>query len=590
MRFISVALVALAVVVSSPRGLLAQAVQSPPRLISVSGVFQPADGKAPASVEEVTISIYADESGGTALYQETQSIEVDSSGRYALLMGATEARGVPLDLFASGEARWFGMTWGRPGETEGPRTRLATVPYALSASNAETLGGKPASAYVLAPTAVGDGTVRMGTTSASAPETTVINPGTTNFIAKYVTAADLGNSALYESGGRLGVNTTTPLDMVHSRFTNTGGGLTGYAVQNLGTTATSYSGMLFFDQTGALGQFQGFNNVTHEYRINNIARTSGTLDGSINFMIGSASKFIVKTDGKVGIGTTDPAFKLMVVDSSNAGLRVDTQVEGGTVASFGGSGQFDIDAPGIVGGRFVVKENGRIGIGMPLFADAFGLPAFKVQVIDPSNTGLRVQTETPGGTVASFGGRGDFLIDAEGVIAGRFIVKESGFTGIGTADPGSRLDVNGIIRVRTLGAGGSTALCLNGSNEISNCSSSLRYKMNVAPFHPGLDLLERLRPVTFDWKTNGEADLGLAAEEVARVEPLLVIHNDRGEVEGVKYDRINMVLINAIKEQQAQITRQQAQIDELRRQQADLEALEKLICADHPAAAACKSY
>ena len=46
--------------------------------------------------------------------------------------------------------------------------------------------------------------------------------------------------------------------------------------------------MLFYDQNGALGQFQGFNNGTHEYRINNIAT-----NGSINFMTGSTSRFIV---------------------------------------------------------------------------------------------------------------------------------------------------------------------------------------------------------------------------------------------------------------------------------------------------------
>jgi hypothetical protein len=54
---------------------------------------------------------------------------------------------------------------------------------------------------------------------------------------------------------------------------------------------------------------------------------------------------------------------------------------------------------------------------------------------------------------------------------------------------------------------------------------------------------------------------------VATVKPLLVIHNDKGEVEGVTYDRINMLLINAIKEQQAEIVRQQEEIDELRRRQ-----------------------
>ena len=66
-------------------------------------------------------------------------------------------------------------------------------------------------------------------------------------------------------------------------------------MQNLGNTATSYSGMLFYDQFGALGQFQGFNNVTHEYRINNVAR-----NGSINFMLGGASRFRIDTT----VGTT----------------------------------------------------------------------------------------------------------------------------------------------------------------------------------------------------------------------------------------------------------------------------------------------
>jgi trimeric autotransporter adhesin len=87
-------------------------------------------------------------------------------------------------------------------------------------------------------------------------------------------------------------------------------------VQNLGNTATSYSGMLFYDQNGALGQFQGFNNVTHEYRINNVA-TAPT--GSINFMVGSASKFFVAGNGNIGIGTTAPSAMLEVSNAIPGG-------------------------------------------------------------------------------------------------------------------------------------------------------------------------------------------------------------------------------------------------------------------------------
>ncbi|HEY6508355.1 MAG TPA: hypothetical protein VIY56_10105, partial [Vicinamibacterales bacterium] len=134
-------------------------------------------------------------------------------------------------------------------------------------------------------------------------------------------AADVGNSAVYETGGMVGIGTTTPLDWTHVRFTNTNGATTGLAVQNLGNTATSYSGMLFYDQNGALGQFQGFNNVTHEYRINNIARVSpgGAFNGSINFMTGSTSRFVVASNGNIGIGTTAPSALLEVSNAVPGG-------------------------------------------------------------------------------------------------------------------------------------------------------------------------------------------------------------------------------------------------------------------------------
>ena len=74
-------------------------------------------------------------------------------------------------------------------------------------------------------------------------------------------------------------------------------------------------------------------------------------------------------------------------------------------------------------------------------------------------------------------------------------------------------------------------------------------------------------------------DMGFVAEEVAKIEPLLVTHNDKGEIEGVKYDRVAVVLINAVKEQQAQIEQQRSQIELLRMANATLnsrlQAIEK---------------
>jgi hypothetical protein len=285
----------------SPRS----AASSVPRVMHITGVFVPANGQPAGSVETVTFVIYSEENGGTPLWEETQQVTVDANGRYSALLGATRPDGLPLDLFANGEARWLERRFTGPGKSDQARVLLASVPYALKASDADTLGGRPASAYVVA-----EPGRKVGTTATS-QEQSVGGPataGTTNFIGKFTSAVDLGNSAMYETGGLVGVNTTSPLDAMHVRFTNTGGNMTGLAVQNLGNTASSYSGMLFYDQNGALGQFQGFNNSTHEYRINNIAPS-----GSINFMLGSSSKFNVASNGFIGIGTTTPAVALDVV-------------------------------------------------------------------------------------------------------------------------------------------------------------------------------------------------------------------------------------------------------------------------------------
>src|SRR5215472_13569621 len=122
---------------------------SVPRLIAVTGTYQPASGQpAPASVA-MTFSVYAESAGGAAVWQETQDVTLDRTGRYVVQLGATRPDGLPVTVFADNEERWLGVQIA--DEAERPRTRLTSVPYALRAADAETLGGHPASAYVLAP-------------------------------------------------------------------------------------------------------------------------------------------------------------------------------------------------------------------------------------------------------------------------------------------------------------------------------------------------------------------------------------------------------------------------------------------------------
>jgi len=357
-------------------------------------------------------------------------------------------------------------------------------------------------------------------------------------------------------------------------------------------------------------------------------------------------RFLVKENGNVGIGYGAPIYKLHIVNEASKGLRVFNVSPGGTVASFGGYGDFLIDSEGAVAGRLIVKENGNVGIGdanpgakfsvstnttnsgnntasfvdqaigpnishihygtsgdwyirsaassgKVVLQDSGGpvgigtaSPSFRLHIIDPANAGLRVQTNTAGGTVASFGENGEFQIDGSGTNGGRLIVKANGNVGIGNVNPLDKLNVNGNVSL-LLAGGGTTQVCQNSPFQLAVCSSSLRYKQNIGAFGAGLNLVKRLSPITFNWKQSGMKDFGLAAEEVEKIEPLLVTYNSKGEVEGVKYDRVGVVLINAVKEQQRQIERQNQRNDSLQKrlneqgeiikaQQAELRALRSL--------------
>jgi hypothetical protein len=156
--------------------------------------------------------------------------------------------------------------------------------------------------------------------------------------------------------------------------------------------------------------------------------------------------------------------------------------------------------------------------------------------------------------------------------------KAAGIYG-GVSEPADKIRISG------LGSSGNTSLCLNANFEISNCSSSLRYKTNIESFNFGLDFLNLLKPITFDWKETGIKDVGFGAEDVAAINPLFAIYNEKGEVEGVKYDRISTVLVNSVKEQQIQIEQLRNQNQEL---QKTVDGMKELICLEHPEAKVCQ--
>jgi trimeric autotransporter adhesin len=169
-----------------------------PPLVNFSGGLIGANAKPVGGLVGVTFSLYKDSEGGAPLWIETQNVQADKAGHYSVMLGSTSSRGLPSELFASGEARWLGVQ--PQGQAEQPRVLLMSVPYALKALDAQTLGGRPASAFLAASGASG-----------STPAGNVTGSGTKNFIPRWTSTTQIGNSNIFENAsGQVGIATSTP--------------------------------------------------------------------------------------------------------------------------------------------------------------------------------------------------------------------------------------------------------------------------------------------------------------------------------------------------------------------------------------------
>jgi hypothetical protein len=189
-----------------------------PRLMRFSGTALDADGKPLSGVVGITFALYSEQTGGAALWLETQNVQADAGGHYRALLGGTKPDGLPTDMFTSGEARWLGVQIS--GQAEQPRVLLLSVPYALKAGDAETVGGLPASAFVLANSAQGTATsTKSGAAPASTAATknavTPANPavtgkGVVDYIPMWDTTSDIVDSLIFQKSSQIGIGTTAP--------------------------------------------------------------------------------------------------------------------------------------------------------------------------------------------------------------------------------------------------------------------------------------------------------------------------------------------------------------------------------------------
>jgi hypothetical protein len=107
---------------------------------------------------------------------------------------------------------------------------------------------------------------------------------------------------------------------------------------------------------------------------------------------------------------------------------------------------------------------------------------------------------------------------------------------------------------------------VDSSGQLGVQTSSARYKQNIASMDDGSSGLMRLRPVTFRYKQ--EPDLkqyGLIAEQVAQVYPELVVKDQQGQIQAIRYQELTPMLLN-------EVQKQQAEIETLKQELAKLEA------------------
>jgi len=158
---------------------------------------------------------------------------------------------------------------------------------------------------------------------------------------------------------------------------------------------------------------------------------------------------------------------------------------------------------------------------------------------------------------------------ALGVGAGSAVTTASNVICIGANFDGANVNNTcfiGNIRGVTTQNADAIPVVIDSAGQLGTASSSARFKKEIKPMNKASEAILSLKPVTFHYKSDktDTPQFGLIAEEVAAVNPDLVVRDGKGDIYTVRYDAVNAMLLNEFLKERKKVEEQQASIAELK--------------------------
>ena len=158
--------------------------------------------------------------------------------------------------------------------------------------------------------------------------------------------------------------------------------------------------------------------------------------------------------------------------------------------------------------------------------------------------------------------------------------EESNTIRIGTSFQPSPTPATGQNRTFIAGISGTSVVgdpvVVDANGQLGTATSSVRFKKDIKPMDNISGTILGLKPVNFHYRSDSKQtpQFGLIAEEVAKVNPDLVVRDRNGEIYSVRYEAVNAMLLNEFLKEHRKVQQQRKDFEAaLAQQQKEIEAL-----------------